>query len=254
MEGRPRGPPGPPLFPVHRRRTPRRPHRANGSDAQRPRHRPQRPCGHCPSQRNSRPPFSPSHPARPAPRSILLIAPTSLTSTSRTSMPKRSSFSRAPRRPSLLWPKTRGSRFSNSTRRMTGRPASFLLRARHPKQQAAAQSGIAENDDVALVLHTSGTTSRPKIVPLTQSNVCASAAHIQAALSLVSEDRCLNVMPLFHIHGLIGCSCHRWRGAAVVCTPGFSAEKFFAGWSSSGRPGTPQSPPCTRPSWPGPTQ
>src|SRR5262249_3264623 len=60
--------------------------------------------------------------------------------------------------------------------------------------------GFAQPDDVALVLHTSGTTSRPKIVPLTQTNICTSAHNIQAALALTAEDRCLNIMPLFHIH------------------------------------------------------
>lgn len=85
-------------------------------------------------------------------------------------------------------------------------------------------------DDVALVLHTSGTTSRPKIVPLTSRNICASAANIAATLSLTPADRCLNVMPLFHIHGLIAAvlsSVH--AGAAISCSTGFDALKFF-GW------------------------
>jgi oxalate---CoA ligase len=110
----------------------------------------------------------------------------------------------------------------------------FSLHARHPKQQAPAQRGmadpgLAQSGDVALVLHTSGTTSRPKIVPLTQANICASAAHIQAALNLGPEDRCLNVMPLFHIHGLIGVMLASMSaGASVVATPGFDAIKFFS--------------------------
>ena len=58
-------------------------------------------------------------------------------------------------------------------------------------------------DDVALILHTSGTTSRPKIVPLLHRNIAASAEHIRASLELGPEDRSLNVMPLFHIHGLV---------------------------------------------------
>jgi long-subunit acyl-CoA synthetase (AMP-forming) len=48
------------------------------------------------------------------------------------------------------------------------------------------------------VLYTSGTTSRPKIVPLTHSNICASACNHRVALDLDESDRCLNVMPLFH--------------------------------------------------------
>jgi len=88
--------------------------------------------------------------------------------------------------------------------------------------------GFAQPDDVALVLHTSGTTSRPKIVPLTQSNLCTSAHNISTTIALTENDRCLNVMPLFHIHGLMGALLSSMTvGASVVCTPGFYAPKFF---------------------------
>jgi acyl-CoA synthetase (AMP-forming)/AMP-acid ligase II len=90
-------------------------------------------------------------------------------------------------------------------------------------------SGPAGPDDEALVLHTSGTTSRPKIVPLRQNNICASAESIRASLSLSATDRCLNVMPLFHIHGLMAAVLATLSaGASVFCTPGFNALKFFA--------------------------
>jgi oxalate---CoA ligase len=93
---------------------------------------------------------------------------------------------------------------------------------------AARRGGFAEEDDVALVLHTSGTTARPKMVPLTQRNLCASAAQIQASMALAPSDRCLNVMPLFHIHGLIGALLSSLAaGGSVFCTPGFSALKFL---------------------------
>ena len=55
---------------------------------------------------------------------------------------------------------------------------SFTLRCANPPGTAAALPGLAAPDDVSMVLHTSGTTSRPKIVPLSQSNLCASAQHI----------------------------------------------------------------------------
>ena len=84
-------------------------------------------------------------------------------------------------------------------------------------------------DDAALVLHTSGTTSRPKIVPLTAANLCASAANIAGWLSLGPGDRCLNIMPLFHIHGLMaGVMASLRAGSTVVCTPGFNALRVFA--------------------------
>jgi acyl-CoA synthetase (AMP-forming)/AMP-acid ligase II len=92
-----------------------------------------------------------------------------------------------------------------------------------------AHGGMAAPDDVALVLHTSGTTSRPKLVPLSHANVCASARHIAASLALTQADRCLNIMPLFHIHGLIAALLSSLStGASVACTPGFNALQFFA--------------------------
>ncbi len=94
---------------------------------------------------------------------------------------------------------------------------------------AAARPGLAWPEDVALILHTSGTTSRPKIVPLSHRNVTASAHNIAATLDFSAEDRGLNVMPLFHIHGLIaGILAPLSRGGSVVCTPGFNALRFFA--------------------------
>jgi oxalate---CoA ligase len=96
-----------------------------------------------------------------------------------------------------------------------------------------SDEGVAEfalPDDIALILHTSGTTSRPKIVPLTQSNLIASAGNIVSTLQLNSEDRGLNIMPLFHIHGLIASLLAPLTvGSSVVCSPGFDALKFF-GW------------------------
>jgi acyl-CoA synthetase (AMP-forming)/AMP-acid ligase II len=101
---------------------------------------------------------------------------------------------------------------------------------------AGVSSGYAEADDVALVLHTSGTTSRPKIVPLLQRNLVASAEHIGETLRLTPEDRCLNIMPLFHIHGLIAAVLSSLAaGASVSCTPGFNALKFF-GWLEEVKP------------------
>jgi len=83
-------------------------------------------------------------------------------------------------------------------------------------------------DDAALILHTSGTTSRPKMVPLTQANLCASARNIVASLSLTADDRCLNVMPLFHIHGLVGAVLSTVAaGSSVVCAPDFHSLRFF---------------------------
>ena len=112
----------------------------------------------------------------------------------------------------------------------------FSLRAEVPMPGAAARPGLAEPEDVALVLHTSGTTSRPKIVPLRHLNVTASAHNIGRALALTPDDTCLNIMPLFHIHGLIAAVLASVAaGASVCCTPGFNAFRFF-GWFGAVRP------------------
>ncbi|MDQ2092289.1 acyl--CoA ligase [Marimonas arenosa] len=87
----------------------------------------------------------------------------------------------------------------------------------------------AQPDDPCLVLHTSGTTSRPKIVPLSQLNVATSAQNIASTLALTEADVCMNIMPLFHIHGLIAAvSATMAAGAQIYCTPGFNALKVFA--------------------------
>lgn len=84
-------------------------------------------------------------------------------------------------------------------------------------------------DDIALVLHTSGTTSRPKLVPLRQSNLAYSATNIAQSLELESSDRSLNVMPLFHIHGLLASLLAPMSiGGSVVSTNGFDAFGFFS--------------------------
>ncbi len=93
---------------------------------------------------------------------------------------------------------------------------------------AAAQPGRAEAGDVALILHTSGTTSRPKIVPLTQANVAKSADNIATALHFTAQDRGLNVMPLFHIHGLIaGLLAPLSRGGSVYLHAGIQRAEVL---------------------------
>ncbi len=102
--------------------------------------------------------------------------------------------------------------------------------------RAPTANDEVNEDDVALILHTSGTTSRPKIVPLSHRNVTNSAENIMNTLLLVPEDRCLNIMPLFHIHGLIATVLSSLRaGASIYCTPGFNALKYF-GWMDDAKP------------------
>ncbi|NEQ64996.1 MAG: acyltransferase domain-containing protein, partial [Symploca sp. SIO2D2] len=97
-------------------------------------------------------------------------------------------------------------------------------------------------DHVALVLHTSGTTRKPKTVPLTHGNLTAGALTISKTIALTPEDTCINIMPLFHIHGLsVNILASLLAGASVLCTPGLYATEHgvadFFGWLQPGARG-----------------
>ncbi len=110
----------------------------------------------------------------------------------------------------------------------SSRPAGqFSLLACDPI--GVADTSAPGEDDVALILHTSGTTSRPKIVPLTQANIYASALNVALSLKLTIDDRCLSIMPLFHIHGLIAAvAASLGAGSQISCAHGFNALSFFS--------------------------
>jgi acyl-CoA synthetase (AMP-forming)/AMP-acid ligase II len=94
--------------------------------------------------------------------------------------------------------------------------------------RALGELDPSSTEDVALVLHTSGTTSRPKRVPLRHSNLLASARNVARSYALTSSDVSMCVMPLFHVHGLVGSVLSSLlAGAAVVVPPGFNALAFW---------------------------
>jgi acyl-CoA synthetase (AMP-forming)/AMP-acid ligase II len=111
-----------------------------------------------------------------------------------------------------------------------------------------AAAGLARSfeqggpDDVAFILHTSGTTSRPKQVPLRQRNLMASARTIAAHYELGASDVSFCVMPLFHIHGLVASTFAALRAGGAVITPRrFTPHRFWpqarehgATWLSAG--------------------
>ncbi len=83
-------------------------------------------------------------------------------------------------------------------------------------------------DDVALVLHTSGTTSRPKRVPLTHKNLTTSLKNVAATYSLTENDVSLCIMPLFHVHGLVASTLSTfYSGGTVVVPPRFNPMNFW---------------------------
>lgn len=90
-------------------------------------------------------------------------------------------------------------------------------------------------DDIALVLHTSGTTSRPKVVPLTHRNLTRTMKNIQQTYQLTAADRTMLVMPLFHVHGLLcGLLAPLYSGGSMVVPPRFSASDFWRDFVAHG--------------------
>ncbi|XP_041002859.1 oxalate--CoA ligase isoform X1 [Juglans microcarpa x Juglans regia] len=85
-------------------------------------------------------------------------------------------------------------------------------------------------DDVSLFLHTSGTTSRPKGVPLTQLNLASSVQNIKAVYKVSESDSTVLVLPLFHVHGLLAGLLSSLGSGAAVALPAagrFSASTFW---------------------------
>jgi acyl-CoA synthetase (AMP-forming)/AMP-acid ligase II len=84
-------------------------------------------------------------------------------------------------------------------------------------------------DDTALILHTSGTTSRPKRVPLSHANLMTSARNVAETYQLTAEDVSLCVMPLFHVHGLVASTFGAlFTGGTVVVPPRFNPLSFWS--------------------------
>jgi acyl-CoA synthetase (AMP-forming)/AMP-acid ligase II len=116
-----------------------------------------------------------------------------------------------------------------------------LLADGRPVDEESAHEEAAP-EDVALLLHTSGTTSRPKQVPLTHANLAASARSIADFYGLGADDVSYVAMPLFHVHGLIGSTFAALAGGGTVVVPRRMSPRAFwpqlrrfgATWYSAG--------------------
>lgn len=94
-------------------------------------------------------------------------------------------------------------------------------------RHSPATASQAGEDDVALLVHTSGTTSRPKLVPLKQRNLAASVANIVPSYQLTDADVSICVMPLFHVHGLVASTLSTFGSGGTVVVPRFSPMAFW---------------------------
>lgn len=96
--------------------------------------------------------------------------------------------------------------------------------------RAAARRGShdAARAAQALVLHTSGSTALPKVVPLTHRNLLVSAANVARSLALTAEDRCLAALPQYHVGALVDLLLAPLAvGGAVIVAPDIGTERFF---------------------------
>ncbi len=71
-------------------------------------------------------------------------------------------------------------------------------------------------DDPALILYSSGTTGWPKGVVHTHANVASSLRALQTCWRMTPDDVVVNVLPLFHIHGLAFATHLTWSSGGCV--------------------------------------
>ncbi|KAI8816012.1 uncharacterized protein EV422DRAFT_501780 [Fimicolochytrium jonesii] len=108
-------------------------------------------------------------------------------------------------------------------------------RPRKKRVKREKERGAPVADDVALMLHTSGTTGRPKGVPLTHANILHTLSNIQSTYRLTAADVSYLVMPLFHVHGLIGVLLSTLNsGGTTVVPPKFSVTRFWTDFIEHG--------------------
>lgn len=111
----------------------------------------------------------------------------------------------------------------------------FTLGGRKTVSNPIRNPAFAGDDDIALVLRTSGAIARPKIVPSRQSALIAGADLTIGALHLAASDRYLCVMPMHHVHALMTSLAALLAGGAAIAVPPFDADDFFR-WLAEFRP------------------
>ena len=85
----------------------------------------------------------------------------------------------------------------------------------------------ADPGALALLLHTSGTTSKPKTVPIRQRNLVASTRVVANGYALTGDDVTMCVMPLFHVHGLVAAVLATLSTGGTVILPRFRPSAFW---------------------------
>eukprot|EP00308_Calcidiscus_leptoporus_P011576 CAMPEP_0119370154 /NCGR_PEP_ID=MMETSP1334-20130426/16552_1 /TAXON_ID=127549 /ORGANISM="Calcidiscus leptoporus, Strain RCC1130" /LENGTH=2388 /DNA_ID=CAMNT_0007387159 /DNA_START=53 /DNA_END=7219 /DNA_ORIENTATION=- len=116
-------------------------------------------------------------------------------------------------------------------------PGLFRLIPAEGVQRDDSMQLVRDEHDISLLLRTSGTTSKPKGVPLTQGAIVLNARLLASTIEITSKDVCLNVMPLFHIGGISASILATLGvGSSVTCIDAFSADKFYQALGAAPQP------------------
>jgi acyl-CoA synthetase (AMP-forming)/AMP-acid ligase II len=125
-----------------------------------------------------------------------------------------------------------------------GREAAGRFTLQHTFRVSSRASDPVAPRNTAYLLATSGTTGRPRLVPLSQANVLSSALSLRDAQELTAADRCLNLMRMYHISFIANLISSLAAGGSAVCPPGFVASQFFV-WLEEFRPTWCMAPPAS---------
>ena len=122
-------------------------------------------------------------------------------------------------------------------RSLAGRVGSRFERADGLLEGPGCRLPALTLDRRALILYTSGTTSRPKGVVTTHGNIEAQMRTLVEAWGWTRDDRILLVLPLHHVHGIVNVlGCALWSGARLRVP--VAVRRRRAVWRPPGRPAT----------------
>jgi long-chain acyl-CoA synthetase len=94
--------------------------------------------------------------------------------------------------------------------------------------EAPSPFSVEDEESVAMILYTSGTTGKPKGAAIAHLNVVHSIVHHAGNLGLTPDDRSLVAVPLSHITGLLcGVLAPLCTGGTLILLPYFKAREFL---------------------------